>query len=213
MGILGSRLASVTDHRRTARSAREHDTAALLLRATLGPMLVTHGWNKVAGPGGLKGTTGWFEALGLKPAGLHARAAAGTEIAAGVGIALGAANPLPAAAAVGLMVVAARTDHRGKGFFVLKGGWEYVGVVSGAAVALAALGNGRFSLDGLLRRQLSGVTAALLAAGIGTASAAALLAICYRPQGQPDDEPPRAQSHDGCDETPASSLGNTSSPH
>ncbi|MBW8822488.1 MAG: DoxX family membrane protein, partial [Streptomyces sp.] len=42
-----------------------HDAAALALRATLGPMLFAHGWNKVAGPGGLKGTTGWFEALGL----------------------------------------------------------------------------------------------------------------------------------------------------
>ncbi|MDI5910257.1 DoxX family protein, partial [Streptomyces sp. 12257] len=59
-----------------------HDAAALVLRATLGPMLFAHGWNKVAGPGGLKGTTGWFEALGLKPAEVHARMAAGTEMAA-----------------------------------------------------------------------------------------------------------------------------------
>lgn len=70
-----------------------HDVAALVLRATLGPMLFAHGWNKVAGPGGLKGTTGWFEALGLKPPEMHARMAAGTEMAAGMGITLGAANP------------------------------------------------------------------------------------------------------------------------
>ncbi|MFK0160084.1 DoxX family protein [Streptomyces sp. NPDC090493] len=163
-----------------------HDVAALVLRATLGPMLFAHGWNKVAGPGGLKGTTGWFETLGLRPAEVHARMAAGTELAAGVGIALGVANPLPAAAAVGLMTVAARTDHRGKGFFVFKGGWEYVGVVGGAAVALAGLGNGRYSLDGLLRRQRAGAGAALLAAALGTTSAAALLAVCYRPACEPD---------------------------
>ncbi|MFF0042988.1 DoxX family protein [Streptomyces mirabilis] len=167
---------------------RGHDVAALVLRATLGPMLFAHGWNKVAGPGGLKGTTGWFEALGLKPAEVHARMAAGTEMAAGVGIALGAASPLPAAAAVGLMTVAARTDHRGKGFFVFKGGWEYVGVVGGAAVALAALGNGRYSLDGLLRHQRGGSGPALLAAGLGTASAAALLAVCYQPAKQSDEK-------------------------
>jgi putative oxidoreductase len=150
-------------------------------------MLFAHGWNKVAGPGGLEGTTGWFEALGLRPAAVHARMAAGTEMAAGVGIALGAAGPLPAAAAVGLMTVAARTDHRGKGFFVFKGGWEYVGVVGGAAVALAALGHGRYSLDGLLRRERAGAGAALLAAGLGTASAAALLAACYRPKPKADE--------------------------
>ena len=167
--------------------ARGHDVAALVLRATLGPMLFAHGWNKVAGPGGLKGTTGWFEALGLRPAEVHARMAAGTEMAAGVGITLGAANPLPAAAAVGLMTVAARTDHRGKGFFVFKGGWEYVGVVGGAAVALAALGPGRYSLDGVLRRQRAGAGPALLAVGVGTASAAALLAVCYRPARKPDE--------------------------
>ncbi|SHH61025.1 DoxX family protein [Streptomyces sp. 3214.6] len=163
-----------------------HDVAALVLRATLGPMLFVHGWNKVAGPGGLGGTTGWFEALGLKPAEVHARMAAGTEMAAGVGIALGVANPLPAAATVGLMAVAARTDHRGKGFFVFKGGWEYAGVVGGAAVALAALGNGRYSLDGLLNRRPSGAGPAVLAAGVGAASAAALLAACYRPDEKPD---------------------------
>lgn len=78
------------------------------------------------------------------------------------------------------MTVAARTDHRGKGFFVFKGGWEYVGVVGGAAVALAALGNGRYSVDGLLRRGRAGAGPAVLAAGVGVASAAALLALCYR---------------------------------
>ncbi|WP_371667991.1 DoxX family protein [Streptomyces sp. NBC_00289] len=166
-------------------TARGHDVAALVLRATLGPMLVAHGWNKVAGPGGLTGTTGWFEALGLRPARAHARMAAATEVAAGVGIAVGAAGPLPAAAAVGLMTVAARTDHRGKGFFVFKGGWEYTGVVGGAAVALAALGHGRYSLDGLLKRQHAGTGAALLAAGLGTAGAVALLAACYRPEPKP----------------------------
>ncbi|CAM5732760.1 hypothetical protein SALBM311S_09669 [Streptomyces alboniger] len=85
------------------------------------------------------------------------------------------------------MTVAARTDHRGKGFFVFKGGWEYVGVVGGAAVALAALGNGRYSLDGLLRRRRAGAGPAVLAVGLGTASAAALLAMCYRPEPKPDE--------------------------
>lgn len=163
------------------------DAAALLLRGTLGPMLLAHGWNKVRGPGGVAGTTGWFRSLGLEPAGVHARLAAGTELAAGAALTFGAANPLPAAATVGLMAVAARTDHRGKGFFVFKGGWEYTAVVGAAAVALAALGHGRYSVDGLLRRRSAGAPAALAAAGLGAAGAAALLAACYRPHPTPQE--------------------------
>ncbi|WP_372349755.1 DoxX family protein [Streptomyces sp. KL116D] len=168
------------------------DVAALLLRGTLGPMLFAHGRNKVAG--GLDGTTGWFEALGLRPARTHAVMAAATEIGAGAAITAGVAGPLPAAAAVGLMVVAARTDHRGKGFFVFKGGWEYTGVVAGASVALAALGNGRVSLDRLLGRSTRGGTrSAVAAAGLGCAAAAALLAACYRPDNPEAEDSKRAE--------------------
>lgn len=160
---------------------RSADIAALALRASLGPMLVAHGWNKVAGPGGLDGTTRWFAALGLRPAPIHARMAAGTEIVAGAGLVLGLANPLPAAAAVGLMSVAAATDHRGKGFFVFKGGWEYVGVVAAGAVALAGLGHGALSVDGVLGRRRSGLRPAVAAAALGTTAAGVLLKLCYQP--------------------------------
>ena len=66
----------------TAISATELDVATLVLRLALGPMLVLHGLNKVRG--GLSGTAGWFESLGLRPGWLHARVAAATEIGAGV---------------------------------------------------------------------------------------------------------------------------------
>ncbi|MFJ8019371.1 DoxX family protein [Streptomyces sp. NPDC096311] len=166
---------------RTTRQDPGRDAAALMLRTALGPMLFAHGWNKFKGPGGIGGTEGWFEALGLRPAAVHARLAAATEMAAGAALTVGAAGPLPAAAAVGLMSVAARTDHRGKGFFVFKGGWEYSGVVAGASVALAALGHGRYSVDGLLGLRRSGARGALVAAGLGAAAAGLLLKVCYRP--------------------------------
>src|SRR5580698_5850218 len=163
-------------------SARDKDFAALVLRAAIGPMLIAHGTNKVFGAGGLEGTTGWFEALGLRPAAVHARMAAATEIGAGALITLGAANPLPSAAVVGLMATAAATDHRGKGFFVFKGGWEYTAVVSAVAVAIAGLGHGRWSVERLLRRKSrSGVGVALGAAAFGLVAAGGLLAATYRP--------------------------------
>ncbi len=65
----------------TAISSTDLDVASLVLRLALGPMLVLHGLNKVQG--GLDGTAGWFESLGLKPGWLHARVAAFTEIGAG----------------------------------------------------------------------------------------------------------------------------------
>jgi putative oxidoreductase len=163
-------------------SVGERDFASLALRATIGPMLIAHGTNKVFGSGGLEGTTRWFEALGLRPAAVHARMAAATEIGAGTLMTLGVANPLPSAAVVGLMATAAATDHRGKGFFVFKGGWEYTLVVAAAATALAGLGNGRWSVDRLFgRKSRAGAGVALGAAAFGVASAAALLAATYRP--------------------------------
>ncbi|MEV8546880.1 DoxX family protein [Streptomyces sp. NPDC051572] len=166
------------------------DLAALILRGALGPMLFAHGWNKVAGAGGLRGTTGWFESLGLRPAAVHARLAAATEMTAGAALTVGAGHPLPAAAAIGLMTVAGRTDHRGKGFFVFKGGWEYTGVVAGAAVALATLGHGRYSVDRFLPHRRAGLAGALLAAGLGTAGAALLLKVSYRPDESSEPDAP-----------------------
>src|SRR5271155_1057361 len=171
-------------------SVREKDFAALVLRAAVGPMLIAHGTNKVFGAGGLEGTTGWFESLGLRPAAVHARMAAATEIGSGVLITLGAANPLPTAAVVGLMATAAATDHRGKGFFVFKGGWEYTAVVAAAATALAGLGNGRWSVDRLLRRKdRSGTGSALAAATFGFGAAGGWVAASYPPnKSEPEPE-------------------------
>jgi len=168
---------------RKGRVSHPHaDIPALLLRLALGPMLITHGYNKVKGSGGLEGTTNWFDGLGLRPAWVHARLAATTEIGAGALITVGALNPLPAAAVIGLMTTAAATDHRGKGFFIFKGGWEYVAVVGTAAAALASLGYGRISWDHLRGRQRTGLGWALAAAALGLGNAGVLLATSYRPE-------------------------------
>jgi putative oxidoreductase len=83
----------------------------LVIRLGLGAMLAVHGLNKVLGPGGLAGTARWFDGLGLHPGWLHARLAAANEVGAGLLMA-GLAFPLAGAAAfIGLMAVAAVTDH------------------------------------------------------------------------------------------------------
>ena len=148
---------------------------------------MVHGYNKVFGKGGLEGTTRWFDALGLKPAHVHARMAAATELGAGALITVGAASPLPAAAAIGLMTTAARTDHRGKGFFMFRNGWEYVGVVGAVSAAMAALGPGRYSLDAWRGRPRSGLKMAVFAVVVGVLSAVGLLATSYRPDPKPEE--------------------------
>ncbi len=157
------------------------DLGMLLVRLALGPMLVLHGANKVWGGGGLTGTAGWFESLGLRPGWLHARIAAGTEIAAGLLVTFGLATGLAATAFVGLMTVAALTDHRGKGYFVFKGGWEYVVLVAIVAVALAVIGPGGWSLDAALGLPLSGIGWGAVAAVGGVGAALGMLAVFRRP--------------------------------
>jgi putative oxidoreductase len=77
----------------------------------------------------------------------HARAAATTEMAAGLGLAVGLLTPIPAAGFVALMFTAAWTVHRKNGFFIVKEGWEYNLVLAVAAVSIAGLGAGKLSLD------------------------------------------------------------------
>jgi len=150
-------------------------------------MLVLHGLNKVRGPGGLAGTSSWFESLGLKPGWLHARVAASTEIGVGLALAAGFATTPVCAAVVGLMAVAGFTDHAGKGFFVFKGGWEYVLVVALAALSLCSLGPGRWSVDHLLSLDLNGPAWAGVAAAVGALSAVGLLGTRQLAEAEPSD--------------------------
>ena len=159
----------------------------LVLRLVLGLTMAAHGYNKFFGGGRIQGTAGWFESIGMKPGTFHARVAASTELSAGLGLAVGLLTPVTAAGFVALMLVAAWTVHRHNGFFIVKEGWEYNLVLAVAAVAVAALGAGRFSLDYVLFRGTScydllhGWWGFLIAAGLGLAGGIGQLAIFYRP--------------------------------
>ena len=158
------------------------DLGMFIIRLALGLMLIAHGYNKLFGAGGLAGTTRWFEGLGLKPAWLHARIAPVNEIGAGILLSLGLFFPLACAAFVGLMAVASLTDHRGKGYFVFKGGWEYTLLVGTVAVGMASIGPGDWSVDhALLDWHLAGPEWAAFAAVLGLLAAGLLLATSYRP--------------------------------
>ncbi|MDX1873833.1 DoxX family protein [Mycolicibacterium sp. 120266] len=167
-----------------------YDVGLLILRAALGVTMAAHGYNKFFGGGRIKGTAGWFDSIGMKPGAFHARVAASTEMAAGVGLAVGLLTPIPAAGFIALMLVAAWTVHRHNGFFIVKEGWEYNLILGAAAAAVAATGAGRFSLDHLLfsgagfSPWLSGWGGLLVALVLGLAGGIGQLAIFYRPPTQ-----------------------------
>lgn len=154
----------------------------LILRTAVGGTMLAHG---VRHAKTLEGTAGWFGSIGFREPKLQAAASAATEIGSGIAVLAGAATPLAASAVVGTMAVAAETVHRPNGFFITAEGWEYVGLISAASVAIAALGPGRYSVDRALGldRVASGPKGALLAAGLGIAGAAAHLKLFWtRPQ-------------------------------
>jgi putative oxidoreductase len=168
------------------------DFAILALRVVLGLTMAAHGYNKFFGGGRIPGTAGWFDSIGMKPGLLHARIAATTEIAAGLGLALGLLTPVPAAGFVALMLVAAWTVHRKNGFFIVKEGWEYNLILAVTAVAIAGTGAGRYSLDYVLFSDtglwdyLQGWGGLLVAVVLGLAGGIGQLAIFFRPPAPKD---------------------------
>src|SRR5262245_66233395 len=95
------------------------DTGLLILRVVLGLTMAAHGYNKFFGPGGLNGTAGWFDSMGMKPGMFHARVAATTEMSAGLGLAGGLLTPIPAAGFVGLMLVGAWAVVGSNGVYIV----------------------------------------------------------------------------------------------
>ncbi len=160
-----------------------YDVGLLIVRVCLGLTLAAHGYNKIFSGGRIAGTGRWFDSIGMRPGVMHARIAAGAEVAAGLGFALGLFTPVTAAGFVALMLVAGWTVHRGNGFFIVNSGWEYNLVLAVTAVGIAMTGPGQLSVDALLfgGAWCDGWCGLLIAAGLGVAGGIGQLAIFYRP--------------------------------
>ncbi|GAA4658273.1 DoxX family protein [Gordonia humi] len=168
----------------TPPSWRGLDAVRLLLRTSVGGTMVAHGLKHATS---LSGTAGWFESIGFRRPKMQAAASAVVETGAGVALIAGAGTPLAAAAVVGTMAVAGRSVHVRNGFFITAEGWEYVANLAVAAVALAGVGPGRWSVDRRLGidSALTGDAAAAFAAGAGAAGALGQLAAFHRPGTRP----------------------------
>lgn len=152
------------------------DVGLLILRVGVGVTFALHGFQKLFGwfgGGGLDGTAGWFRSLGFGSGKPAAVLAGSSEVAGGLGLALGLLTPLAAAAVIGTMTVAAYVNGTENGFWSVSKGWELNGYLIVVAWALATTGPGSLSLDALVTARLlptgllDGVLVGLLALALG----------------------------------------------
>ncbi|HEY8545835.1 MAG TPA: DoxX family protein [Acidimicrobiales bacterium] len=167
----------------------ELNWALLLLRVVVGPVFAFHGFAKIFRGGRLDGTANWFDSMGMRPGHLHARLAAGGELATGTCIALGLLTPVAGLGLVALMSVAFWTVHKGHGLLVFQNGWEYNLVLGTIGGFLGLVGPGEYSLDYAIGVDVNGGAGLAIAVGGGILAAAGLLAACFRPPPKADAEP------------------------
>jgi putative oxidoreductase len=150
------------------------DLGLLILRLTVGGLLVGHGSQKLfgwfEGPG-LQGAGGWMESLGLRPGNRWAAMAGLGEFGGGLCTALGLLHPVGPLSMLAPMMVAWGKVHRDKPIWVTEGGAELPLTNIAVGTALALTGPGRYSMDRLLGVRAGPVVTALVAAGVAAGTA------------------------------------------
>jgi putative oxidoreductase len=129
------------------------DTAILFIRLMFGLAMAAHGAQKLFGwfgGHGIKGTGGFFEAIGFRPGVPFAIAAGMSEFGGGLLLAAGLLTPFGSAAVLSAMLVAMFSVHLKNGFFAMSNGIELPFLYAVAAVAVSWNGAGAYSLDSLL---------------------------------------------------------------
>jgi putative oxidoreductase len=124
----------------------------LLLRLVIGGTMFSHGAQKLFGwfgGHGLRGTAGFFESLGWRLP-LVMAFLAGLAETSGLAFAAGLLTPLAALGIAVVMLNAILVVHWRNGFFNGDGGIEFPLTLAAVAVAVAATGAGRFSIDRLI---------------------------------------------------------------
>jgi len=157
-----------------------NDVALLFARMALGASIASHGAQKqfgwFDGPGPEK-AAGFFASLGFTPGETYRDAAIAGEIGGAALTALGLGGPIGPLVIASTMLVAGRTVHAKNGFFMQKNGYELTSTYGIAALALAASGPGRFSLDAAFGWEETLRKPWVLAVGIAGALAAGLVIL------------------------------------
>lgn len=135
-------MSTATTHHRSGA----HDLALLVLRVALGAIFIAHGGQKLFWSG-IAGTTEMFVGMGVFLPELTAPAVTIVEFFGGLALVAGLFTRLAAASIAVVMLGAIVMVHLPAGFF-LPDGMEFALMNFAAAVALALLGAGAYSVDG-----------------------------------------------------------------
>jgi putative oxidoreductase len=125
----------------------------LIARLVIGLAMAAHGTQKLFGwfgGYGLAKTGDLFGQLGFRPGRSFAALASLGEITSGLLVALGFLGPIGPALMISVMVVAMISVHLRNGFFATTNGVEVPVLYSTAALGLALIGYGEYSLDATL---------------------------------------------------------------
>jgi putative oxidoreductase len=134
----------------SSRTGLTPDLGLLVARVLLGVIFAAHGYQKLV-TFGLAGATESFRGMGVPAPEIAAPVVAVVELVGGIALIAGAFTGIVGLLLAIDMLVAVLLVHLSAGLFIDNGGWELVGALGAGALALAAVGAGRFSVDGLLR--------------------------------------------------------------
>ena len=134
----------------SSRTGMASDLGLLVARILLGAIFAAHGYQKLV-TFGLAGATESFRGMGVPAPEIAAPVVAIVELVGGIALIAGAFTGIVGLLLAIDMLVAAFLVHLPQGVFIDAGGGELVGALGAGALAVAAVGAGRFSLDALLR--------------------------------------------------------------
>lgn len=127
----------------------QNDLSTLILRLAVGAVMWPHGAQKALGMydgAGIEATVDKFQKTwGIDPWMTYCVIAA--EFLGAIGLLLGCFTRVAALGIVAVMAGAIHHVHGGNGFFLSKGGYEYVGLIGLAALTLVLRGGGALSID------------------------------------------------------------------
>ena len=155
------------------------DFGLLVLRVVAGTVVLAHGLQKLGylGGYGFDGTAGFINGLGFRPSRPWTAAVVVAEVIGSALMILGLGGPIGPGLVAADLLVAIAVAHLPKGWWNANGGVEYVAVIAASAFAVALIGAGAYSLDGLL-----GLTYAswLVPAWLGLMAVGVIVALVSR---------------------------------